>query len=166
MIVAITACYPVPVATVIPNQRINLVLHLRCRCRGWSAAVCPLTDVFLTYLYTIIPTSNWADIYGILIKHTSSDVHESESDRTSAFHNNKLNYHSVPSTYVHSIHHFAMLVCNARHWLDHRSSWWRWTVSSSGGRGKKLPVTAFYEKQWQTFHPYRPSQVILFFFIA
>jgi hypothetical protein len=58
----------------------------------------------------------WANTHGILI------IHDSQTHinlyRSGASSSKKFNHHSLPSRYVHNIHHFALLL----HW-KHMADW-------------------------------------------
>jgi hypothetical protein len=77
----------------------------RSRCCGWSAAARPVINV----LFTSLKTADWANIYAVLTiraSQTSMNLY-----RTGAFRSNKFSHHSLPSTYVHNIRHFALVPC-------------------------------------------------------
>ena len=70
-----------------------------------------VTNVLSTALRTMDSAYNSANIYCILTiraSQTSMNLYHTE-----AFGRKKFNRHSLPSTYVHNIHHFALLLCSA-----------------------------------------------------
>jgi hypothetical protein len=106
-------------------------------------------SVLFTTLKTTDPVSNWANICGILTIHASQMSVNLYG--TGAFLSKKLIHHSLPSTYIHNIHHTALLLCwthvadwstddprgagQCRYLVGKTRSW---TMSLSGGKGKEI----------------------------
>jgi hypothetical protein len=122
---------------VVPNQRINFLCSLHCRCRGWSAAAGPITNFLFTSLKTTGPASNWANIYGIITIHVSQT--SINLNRTGAFRSTKVNPHCLLSTYDHNLRHFALLL------------WWtRVTDWSTDDRGRAWQCRCPLSKGWNS----------------
>jgi hypothetical protein len=116
----------------IQNQHINFPFGLRSRCSDWSAAAGPVISVLSTALKTTDSGSNWANVCGIIATHASQT--SLNFNRAASFRNKKFIHHSWPSTHVHIIRHFALLL------------WWTrvadWTTNNRCGAGQcRYPVS-------------------------
>ena len=75
----------------------------------WRSTAGPVNNVLVTALKVTDPASNWGTAYGILTKNASQTP--ANLYRTGAFCSKELNFHSLPNTYIHHMHHFALLRC-------------------------------------------------------
>lgn len=109
---------------VIQNQHISFVFGL-CHCCGWSAGAGPATSALSSTL-KMYSAFNWAIIHGSLTVNAFQTC--TNLCLSGVFHSKKISHHSLPSTYIHIVHHFVLLLC----WTHVTG----WSNNGSGGAGQ------------------------------